>query len=91
MKRTAKNLFLSLLFAFVASFSAIHEAEHIAQPADTQCLICTVSNNLTSADAVVVLQSVEIAQHDKIALFNCNCFSCQIPSSYNSRAPPFLS
>lgn len=91
MKRSRLNLFLSLIFAFAASFAAIHEAKHIAQPADTSCLVCTVGNNISSADTVVVLQDVAVVHFDKIASLECNCFSCQIPSSYDSRAPPKIS
>lgn len=59
MKIAKLNILLSLLFAIVASFATIHQVEHIKHHDSSQCLVCVIKHNLSSADAI---KSVEIVK-----------------------------
>ncbi|ABB43334.1 hypothetical protein Suden_0053 [Sulfurimonas denitrificans DSM 1251] len=85
------NILLSILFAIVTSFAAIHEVEHIVHNDSASCLVCTINHNLVSDDAVISLSDVELFHFEAIA-HNApiSYFYIQTNSNQN-RAPPKLS
>jgi|GEM_PF-1445055 len=86
------NLLLSILFAIVTSFAAIHEVEHIKQNSDSSsCLICTVNNNLLSADAIALTADIEPLHFEKIAQDNSVSYSYRKINFNQNRAPPKIS
>lgn len=85
------NLLLSLLFFVVTSFAAIHEVKHIEHNDSASCLVCTVNNNLVSADAVSAAKNVEIFHFDAIAMANTTSYNYRKTDFNQSRAPPLAS
>jgi hypothetical protein len=85
------NLFLSMLFAIVTSFSAIHEVEHIQHNDSSSCLICTVNQNLVSDDAVKSVSDVELFHFEEIAHKAPISYLHIKTNSNQNRAPPSLS
>jgi len=85
------NILLSILFAIVTSFAAIHEVEHIKHNDGSSCLICTVNQNLVSDDAVLSISNVELFHFEAIShTAPISYLHIQINSNQN-RAPPELS
>jgi hypothetical protein len=85
------NVLLSILFAIVTSFAAIHEVKHIEHNDAASCLICTVNNNLVSGDAVKIVLDVEIFHFENIAQNNQITYLHVRTNSNQTRAPPSLS
>jgi hypothetical protein len=85
------NLLLSILFAIVTSFAAIHEVEHIQHNDSSSCLVCTVNNNLVSADAVQFTADVEIFHFQKIVQESSTSYSYRKINFNQNRAPPKIS
>ncbi len=85
------NILLSILFAIVTSFAAIHEVKHIEHNDGATCLICTVNSNILSADAISFVQDVELSHFEAIA-HNApvTYFHVETKSNQN-RAPPSIS
>ncbi|MCK9473306.1 hypothetical protein [Sulfurimonas sp.] len=85
------NVLLSILFAIVTSFAAIHEVEHIEHNDSSSCLICTINSNLVSGDAVNFTADVELF-HFEVIVHNAPVSYLHIQTSSNqNRAPPALS
>lgn len=85
------NIFLSILFAIVTSFAAIHEVEHIKHNDSSSCLICTINSNLVSGDAIHLTSDIEIVHFEAIA-HNAPLSYLHIQTYSNqNRAPPTLS
>ncbi|MBE0514531.1 hypothetical protein [Sulfurimonas sp.] len=85
------NILLSILFAIVTSFAAIHEVEHIEHNDSSTCLVCTVNSNLVSDDAVKFTSDVELFHFEAIA-HNAPVSYLHIETHSNqNRAPPALS
>lgn len=85
------NVLLSILFAIVTTFTAIHEVEHIAHDDSSTCLVCHVNNNLASADVIDKPDIVEIVHFEKITQ-NYKISNLHVKDKSNlSRAPPFIS
>jgi hypothetical protein len=85
------NVLLSILFAIVTSFAAIHEVEHIEHNDSSTCLVCTVNSNLVSADAVKFASDVELLHFEKI-LQNAPVSYLHVRTYSNqNRAPPKIS
>jgi hypothetical protein len=85
------NLLLSILFAIVTSFAAIHEVEHIQHNDSSSCLVCTVNNNLVSADAVQFTADVEIFHFQEIIQESSTSYSYRKINFNQNRAPPKIS
>lgn len=85
------NVFLSILFAIVTSFAAIHEVEHIEHNDSSTCLVCTVNHNLVSDDAVKFTSDVEIFHFEAIAHKAPLSYLHIETHSNQNRAPPSLS
>lgn len=85
------NLLLSILFAIVTSFAAIHEVKHIEHNDASTCLICTVNNNLVSGDAVKFVSDVEIFHFEAIAHKAPVSYLHIKTYSNQNRAPPKIS
>jgi hypothetical protein len=85
------NVLLSILFALVTTFSAIHEVEHIAHDDDSSCLVCHVNNNLASADIINKPEIVEIVHFEKIAQNNLTTNLHFKERNNQNRAPPSIS
>lgn len=85
------NALLSILFAIVTSFAAIHEVEHIVHDDSTTCLVCTVNHNLVSPDAVKIVSDIEIFHFENITQNNqITCLHIKTNSD-QTRAPPRIS
>ncbi|PNV83208.1 MAG: hypothetical protein C0627_06680 [Sulfurimonas sp.] len=85
------NVLLSILFAIVTSFAAIHEVEHIEHNDSSTCLVCTVNSNLVSADAVKFASDVELFHFEAIA-HNAPVSYLHVKTYSNqNRAPPKIS
>lgn len=85
------NVLLSILFAIVTTFTAIHEVEHIAHDDSSSCLVCHVNNNLASADVIDKPEAIEIVRFEKIAQ-NYQISNLHVKNKSNlSRAPPSIS
>lgn len=84
------NVLLSILFAIVTSFAAIHEVKHIVHDDSTTCLVCTVNHNLVSADAVTHAADVEISHLEKISQNNPISYLHVKINSNQNRAPPTI-
>ncbi len=85
------NVLLSILFAIVTSFAAIHEVEHIEHNDSSTCLVCTVNHNLVSDDAVKFASDVEILHFEAIA-HKAPISHLHIETLSNrNRAPPSIS
>lgn len=85
------NVLLSILFAIVTSFATIHEVEHIQHNDSSSCLVCTVNNNLVSADAVQFTADVEILQFQEIIQESSTSYSYRKINFNQNRAPPKIS
>lgn len=85
------NILLSILFAIVTSFAAIHEVEHIVHNDSGSCLICTVNHNLVSDDAVVAVSDVELFHFEVIPHTAPISYIHTQTKSNQNRAPPSLS
>jgi len=85
------NILLSILFAIVTSFAAIHEVKHIQHNDGATCLICTVNSNIVSADAVSLTQNVELSHFEAITHNAPVAYFHVETKSNQNRAPPFLS
>ena len=85
------NIFLSVIFAVVTSFAAIHEVKHITHDDSSTCLVCTVNNNLVSADAVTLGCDVEIFRFEKILQNNPVSYTYKRIDQNRNRAPPKIS
>jgi len=85
------NILLSILFAIVTSFAAIHEVEHIKHNDGSSCLICTVNHNLVSDDAITSVYDVELFHFGAIAHIAPISYIHTQAKSNQSRAPPKLS
>jgi hypothetical protein len=85
------NVLLSILFAIVTSFAAIHEVEHIKHNDASSCLVCTVNNNLVSADTIEFEADVEILHFEKIAQESPTLCSYKKINFNQNRAPPTIS
>ncbi len=85
------NVLLSILFAIVTSFTAIHEVEHIQHNDSSSCLICTLNHNLVSDDAIKFTSDVELFHFEEI--FHKAPISHIHIETYSNqnRAPPVLS
>jgi hypothetical protein len=85
------NILLSILFAIVTSFAAIHEVKHIEHNDGSACLICTVNSNILSADAVSFVQDVELSHFEAVAhTAPVTYFHVETKSNQN-RTPPSIS
>ncbi|QFR42429.1 MULTISPECIES: hypothetical protein [Sulfurimonas] len=82
------NILISLLFAVVTSFAAVHEVEHIQHNDSASCLICTVSQNLISDDSVQLLTDIELFHFEKITQNNLLSYIFTKINSNQNRAPP---
>lgn len=85
------NILLSILFAIVTSFAAIHEVKHIEHNDGSSCLICTVNSNIVSADAVSFVQDVELSHFEAVAHTAPVAYFHVETKSNQNRAPPVLS
>ncbi|PLY14939.1 hypothetical protein CVO_09225 [Sulfurimonas sp. CVO] len=85
------HLILSLLFFIAASFASIHEVEHIKHHDDSSCFICTVSQNLVSADAVEFAAEIEVFHFEKIIQNTLLSYLYIKTATYQNRAPPKIS
>ena len=85
------RVLISLLFIIATTFATIHEIEHIEQGEDTSCLVCHVSDNLTSADIVDNIQDVEIFHFEKVLEKNSILSFHTKKHSNQNRAPPLTS
>lgn len=85
------NIILSLIFAIVTSFTAIHEVEHIAHEHDTSCLVCHVNNNLVPTDDIIKPIVVESIHFDKITYDDTLVAVYFQERNNQNRAPPSLS
>lgn len=85
------NVLLSILFAIVTGFAAVHEVEHIQHNDSSTCLICTVNHNLLSADAVQLVSNIEISHFEKILQNNPISYIHVKINSNQNRAPPKIS
>ncbi len=85
------NVLLSILFAIVTSFAAIHEVKHIVNDDSASCLVCTVNHNLVSGDAVKFASDVEIFHFENITQNNPISYLHVKINSNQNRAPPTLS
>lgn len=85
------NILISILFAVVTSFAAIHEVEHIQHNDSASCLICTVSHNLVSDYAVQFTADIEHFHFEKITQNNPVSYIYSKINSNQNRAPPALS
>ncbi|OHD88060.1 MAG: hypothetical protein A2Y52_00470 [Sulfuricurvum sp. RIFCSPLOWO2_02_43_6] len=85
------NVLLSILFAIVTSFAAVHEVEHIQHNDGSTCLVCTVNHNLLSADAVKLVSNIEISHFEKILQNNPISYLYLKTNSNQNRAPPLAS
>lgn len=85
------NILLSILFAIVTSFSAIHEVEHIVHNDSASCLICTVNHNLVSDDAVLYVSNIELFHFEAIPSVTAISYTHTQAKSNQNRAPPKLS
>ena len=85
------NVLLSILFVIVTSFVAIHEVEHITHDDSSACLVCTVNNNLVSADTVTLVADVEIFHFGKIPQNSSIAYIHVRTHSNQNRAPPKIS
>jgi hypothetical protein len=85
------NLLLSILFTIVTSFAAIHEVKHIEHNDSASCLVCTLHNNLVSADAVHIAADVEILHFEEILDKGVTSYSYRKINFNQSRAPPKIS
>ena len=86
-----RNIFLSLLFAFITTFAAIHEVHHIYNQDTTNCVVCHFEKNLHADDVVTNLKPVEIISFEDI-LYMGNDFICRRDKdTLHSRAPPIFS
>lgn len=85
------NILLSILFIIVTTLSAGHEVEHITLDDDSSCLVCTVNNNLISADIIDISQTVEIIRFEKISQNNFISTLHIKERNNQNRAPPSLS
>ena len=84
------NVFLAILFTIVASFTALHEVEHIHDGDGESCLISHV-NNLTPADTITKIEIVEIIHFEKIQHKTQDIKLHFKQRSNQNRAPPSLS
>jgi len=85
------NVLLSILFAIVTSFAAIHEVEHIVHDDSSTCLVCTVNNNLVSDDALKLASDVEVLHFEAIAHKAPISYVHTQTYSNHNRAPPSIS
>ena len=85
------NILLSILFAIVTSFAAIHEVEHIEHNDSSSCLVCTVNNNLVSADAVLHVADIDIFCFEEVIQNSDFLYLHVSIDSNKSRAPPKIS
>lgn len=86
-----KIALLSLLFAVVTSFTAIHQAEHVVHKDASSCLVCTINQNILSGDAVSFVKNVELF-HFEAALKESLFSYLHVQIDLNrTRAPPTLS
>lgn len=85
------NVLLSILFAIVTSFAAIHEVKHIQHNDAASCLICTVNNNLVSGDAVKIVSDIEIFHFDAVTHKSDFAYLHVKTNSNQTRAPPSIS
>ena len=85
------NVLLSILFLIVTSFAAIHEVEHIQHNDSSSCLVCTVNNNLVSADAVQFTADIEILHFQEIVQDCSTSYSYKKINFNQNRAPPKIS
>lgn len=85
------NVIISILFAIVTTFTALHEVEHLVKGDDSSCLVCHVNDNLVSADVIDEVKSVDIFHFEKISLNN-QISNPHIKKQTNQdRAPPLTS
>ncbi|MDQ1264330.1 MAG: hypothetical protein QG559_1331 [Campylobacterota bacterium] len=85
------NILLSILFAIVTSFAAIHEVKHIEHNDASSCLICTVNNNIVSDDAVTSVADIQKIHFENIEQHK-EFFYLQTKINFNqNRAPPKFS
>lgn len=91
MNKIKLNLFLSLIFALVSSFSAVHQAQHIqGDHHNSNCMICVIAKNIVSDDAIEFLEQAIKVHFDKIDdVFVQNYLDFK-PSSTKNRDPPHL-
>ena len=82
------RVLLSLLFIIATSFTAIHEVKHLVHGDDSSCLVCHVSDNLTSADIIDETKTVEIIHFEKVLESNTILTYHEKKHSNQDRAPP---
>lgn len=85
------NILLSILFAIVTSFTAIHEVEHIVHNDSSSCLICSINQNIVSDDAVASVHDVELFHFEAIPHVVAISYIHTQTKSNQNRAPPKLS
>jgi len=85
------SILISILFAIVTTFSAIHEVNHVYTQDTTECLVCVVDHNLVSADTIDSFKYLETLHFDKITpvVFISNFYNKKFTDQ--NRAPPSLS
>ncbi|MDX9814035.1 MAG: hypothetical protein RBS91_05175 [Sulfurimonadaceae bacterium] len=85
------NLILSLLFAIVSSFSAVHQVQHLkSDHHSSNCSICIINKNIVSDDAIAIFSEVERAYFDKIDEIYITLHSELKPQLLKNRDPPPL-
>ncbi len=84
------NIILSILFAIVTTFVSIHEVEHIVSD-DESCLVCTLNNNLVSADISQNHEYIEFIHFANVIKKAPLLHSYFQEKNNSCRAPPFIS
>ena len=86
------RVLISLLFIVATTFTAVHELEHIDdEHGASTCLVCTVSQNLVSADNPPKVFDFELIYTKEIVVY-VDSFTLYIKKTDNhSNAPPHLS
>lgn len=86
-----RSILLSIFFLIATTFASVHEVEHLIHDDDSQCLVCHVNNNLTSADIIDKPELVDIISFEKIQPRNIVSNIHVEERNHKSRAPPSLS
>ena len=86
------RVLISLLFIVATTFTAVHELEHIDdEHGASTCLVCTVSQNLVSADNNTEFINIELVYTKEIETSVERCTLHFKKTDNHSNAPPFLS
>lgn len=85
------KVLISLFFIITTTFASIHEVQHIQHADDNSCLVCHVSDNLTSADITDKTQDIKKFHFEEV-LDNKSLLSYHAKNHSNqNRAPPLTS